>query len=144
MCLHFKKFDTANVLPESCFISCYLICDSKPTENSFQLRCPPHAIASWKNHIWHYWESISPVWVSPAPEKKHNHWVTWQFGRGWYRTLNESSAVNQGSFEAVLTWVEVEMLQGWGREGRKGNVFIEHWQNTGTERYVFYTYYHVQ
>lgn len=45
-CLHFKKFDTARVLLESCFISCYLICDSKPTENSFQLRSPPRAIAS--------------------------------------------------------------------------------------------------
>lgn len=29
-----------------CFISCYLICDSEPTKNSFQLRCPPHAISS--------------------------------------------------------------------------------------------------
>lgn len=24
-----------------CFISCYPICDSEPTKNSFQLRCPP-------------------------------------------------------------------------------------------------------
>lgn len=37
-----------------CFISCYPICDSEPTKNSFQLRCPPHAISYWKNHILHY------------------------------------------------------------------------------------------
>lgn len=37
-----------------CFISCYLICDSEPTKNSFQLRCSPHAISSQQNHILHY------------------------------------------------------------------------------------------
>ena len=34
------------------FISCYLICDSEPTKNSFLFRCPPHAISSWKKVIF--------------------------------------------------------------------------------------------
>lgn len=69
-CLLFRKFETAGVLPACCFISCYPICDSEPTKNSFLLRCPPHAESSWRNHISHYCKSILPALWSPAPGKK--------------------------------------------------------------------------
>lgn len=126
-CLLFKKSDTASALPASCFMSCYSICDSEPTKYSFQLRCPPHAISSWKNHIVHYRECISPAWLNPAPGKKHKHGVIWQFGRGQESTLNEISAANQHSFMTVFIWMGVKTLQCWGREGRKRTVFMDRW-----------------
>lgn len=107
-----------------CFISCYLICDSEPTKNSFQLRCSPHAISSQQNHILHYWESISPAWLSPAPGKKCHHREIWQFRRGQGGSLNGISAAKQGPFTAVLPGGRESATRV--REGSKGAAFTEH------------------
>lgn len=127
----------------TCFISCYPICDREPTKNSFQLRLSsPCNIILEKSHFALSRKHLACLTV-PSPWKKHKHWVIWQFGRGWWQTLNEISAVNQSSFATILTWTGGKMLQGWGRWGRdlcSGSTS----NMPGAERYAFHVYYHVQ
>lgn len=90
-CPHFKKSDTA-----ICFIYHYSICHSEPTKNSSTC----NTILD-KLHFTLQWKCLS-CFIVPVSRMKRKHWMTQEFGRWWWWSWNEISAVNQGCCVAVF------------------------------------------